>query len=114
MDFLREIVSGKKKRFKDEEFNLDLTYITRRIIAMSFPACGFESAYRNNIIDVSKFLREKHASNYLIFNLSGRNYDTSKFGNLVENHPWEDHHSPPIDTLFKVCSVIDKFLKRNY
>lgn len=52
MDFIREIVSGKKKRFKNGEFNLDLTYICPRIIAMSFPACGFESAYRNHIEDV--------------------------------------------------------------
>lgn len=27
---------------------------------MSFPACGLESAYRNDIDDVAKFLQEHH------------------------------------------------------
>lgn len=49
MNFLREIVSGPKNRFKQEGYNLDLTYITPRIVAMSFPASGVESLYRNNI-----------------------------------------------------------------
>lgn len=32
---------------------------------------------------VAKFLKEKHGNNYLIFNLSGRTYDASKFDNHV-------------------------------
>lgn len=56
MNFLREIVSGPKKRFIDKSFNLDLTYVCNRIIAMSFPASGFESAYRNSIEDVEKYM----------------------------------------------------------
>lgn len=52
MNFLREIVSGRKKRFTENGYNLDLTYVCNRIIAMSFPASGFESTYRNSIADV--------------------------------------------------------------
>ena len=52
MDSLRSIVSGKRKRYIDDHFNLDLTYITERIIAMSFPSTGFESCYRNKIESV--------------------------------------------------------------
>ena len=37
---LRKLVSGKKKRFVDGEFNLDLTYVTSRIIAMGIPSRG--------------------------------------------------------------------------
>jgi phosphatidylinositol-3,4,5-trisphosphate 3-phosphatase and dual-specificity protein phosphatase PTEN len=52
MDWLRKIVSGKRNRFRDDTYNLDVTYITPRIIAMSFPASGLEIMYRNNMNDV--------------------------------------------------------------
>ena len=38
---IRKMVSGQRNRFTDEDYNLDLTYITPRIIAMSFPAGKF-------------------------------------------------------------------------
>ena len=76
-DFLRELVSKKKNRYVDKDFNLDLTYITRRIIAMAYPAEGFESIYRNKMIDVKIFFRQKHPDNYLIVNCSNRKYDYS-------------------------------------
>ena len=52
MNFIRKIVSGKKRRFNKDGFNLDLSYITPRIIAMALPATGFSKAYRNKINDV--------------------------------------------------------------
>ncbi len=60
MNLIREFISGSKIRFKDDNFNLDLTYITKRIIAMAFPASGIESIYRNNIEDVSRLLQLRH------------------------------------------------------
>ena len=66
------MVSGKKKRFIKEDYNLDLTYITPRIIAMAYPASGIESIYRNPIDEVVRFLKNKHEHHYLIVNLSNR------------------------------------------
>lgn len=57
MDWLRKIVSGKRRRFESADYNLDITYITNRIIAMSFPASGFEQLYRNNINDVNYLIK---------------------------------------------------------
>lgn len=53
-DVLRELVSKKKLRYKEGNFNLDLSYITDRLIAMGYPASGTEGVYRNNWKDVKK------------------------------------------------------------
>jgi phosphatidylinositol-3,4,5-trisphosphate 3-phosphatase/dual-specificity protein phosphatase PTEN len=71
MNIIRTIVSGEKKRYIDENFNLDLSYVTPRIIAMAFPGTGITSIYRNKLNDVADFLNQKHPNNYLILNLSG-------------------------------------------
>lgn len=42
-----------------------------------------ESTYRNFIDDVAAMLNERHANHYVIYNLSGREYDTSKFQKQV-------------------------------
>ena len=80
---------------------------------MSFPASGFESFYRNSISDVQRFLDEKHNGNYLVFNMSGRDYNKEHFFGKVEDYDWEDHHSPCIDVLFRACDSMYKFLMQD-
>jgi hypothetical protein len=54
VESLRKLVSGNRRRFTDDDFSLDLTYIIPgRIIAMSYPSHGFERLYRNSIDNVS-------------------------------------------------------------
>jgi hypothetical protein len=50
---------------------------------MSFPAEGIETAYRNDINDVSTMLRSRHPNHFMIYNLSERNYDSKKFDQRV-------------------------------
>ena len=114
MEFIRTKVSGSKKRYIDDKFNLDLSYITPRIIAMAFPASGFKTLYRNNIEDVSKFLNEKHNDNFLVLNLSGNHYNKSMFkGNVIDCDEWNDHHSPPLHLLFDLVYKIHDFLMKD-
>ena len=54
MDSIRKLVSGNRRRFTEEDVNLDLSYITPQIIAMSYPSSGIEGLYRNPIEKVSK------------------------------------------------------------
>ena len=57
---LRTAVSQNKRRYTHHGFDLDLTYITDRIIAMSAPALGGHKTYRNDIHIVSRFLSRRH------------------------------------------------------
>lgn len=113
VDFIRSMVSGEKKRYIDRKFNLDLTYITPRIIAMAFPGSGLTSLYRNDISDVSNFLFERHKNSYIIFNLSGKKYDYSKFDGRVLEFEWIDHHAPQISILFHICKLMNDFLSKD-
>jgi protein-tyrosine phosphatase len=105
----RQIAKGRE-RYVNEEFDLDLTYITERIIAMSFPATGMESAYRNSLKDVAKMLKTKHQENYMIFNLSERSYDISRFNNQVLDFGWPDHLAPSLERLSSVCRSMKSWL----
>ena len=52
------MVSRNKRRYQSDGFDLDLTYVTDRVIAMSFPSSGQMSLYRNPITVTFKFLFE--------------------------------------------------------
>jgi len=40
------------------------------ILAMSFPATGLETTYRNNLRDVAKMLQSKHQDKYMVSELN--------------------------------------------
>jgi phosphatidylinositol-3,4,5-trisphosphate 3-phosphatase/dual-specificity protein phosphatase PTEN len=43
MNKLRQAVSLKKRRYKRDGFDLDLTYITPAVVAMGYPSSSVES-----------------------------------------------------------------------
>jgi len=103
VEAIRKLVSGKRRRYHDDNFSLDLTYIIPdRMIAMSYPSSGFESMYRNSITKVASFLNGKHGDKYWLINTSERaTYDADRyFGGRVTSYHWPDHHGPPFAFLF--------------
>lgn len=77
---LRNLVSKRRIRYTKDGFDLDLTYINDRIIAMGYPAEHMESIYRNKIEDVQKMLDKNHPDCYKVYNLcSERSYNQNRF-----------------------------------
>ena len=104
---LRGYVSLRKKRLIHDHFDLDLAYITTRVIAMGFPAKGYQSAFRNSRQDVISFLDTYHPTQHKIYNLCSepdRYYSIKDFPNThVGMYPVKDHYPANIFLTFVFC-----------
>lgn len=99
-----------------QEYNLDLTYITNRIIACGFPADGFEALYRNQKRDVISFLEGKHGYMVKVYNLCAesqyqyRQEYMNKFS--ISMFPFCDHNVTNLQKVFLFCLDASLFLQR--
>ncbi|EAL50635.2 phosphatidylinositol-3,4,5-trisphosphate 3-phosphatase, putative [Entamoeba histolytica HM-1:IMSS-B] len=113
--FLREAVSKEKKRYQKFGFDLDLSYITPRIITMGFPSEKFEAAYRNPFPDVMNFLDTFHGGHYKVYNFcSEKPYDGEhKIKGEYCYFPFDDHNAPQFEIISQLCKDVDEFLSRD-
>ena len=114
---LKEIVSEGRIRMHKRNFDLDLLCITKRIIAMGYPATGCESFYRNSFKDVKKFLYEEHGQKFKVYNLcmeKSRIYNKSAFGGTpVSLFPFQDHQSCPVKLMLEFCIDVCLYLLKD-
>lgn len=102
----KRLVSKDKKRYIQEGFDLDLSYITNQIIAMGYPSESVEGWYRNSMEDVKKFFKKNHDKKYRIYNLcSERKYNWGHFDDysVREEYCFDDHNPPPFDMIRRFC-----------
>eukprot|EP00760_Papus_ankaliazontas_P027502 PhM_4_TR3370/c1_g1_i1/m.20670/K18079/TPTE, TPIP; PTEN homologous phosphatase len=114
---VRFIVSADRRRYILDGFDLDITYITPTMIAMSYPSSALEAFYRNNITSVAEFLEYKHGGGgggggrggYHVYNMcSERSYDGEAFfgeGNCTR-YLLEDHNPACLDVALSFCKKV--------
>ena len=116
-NILKRLVSKQKRRLQDEKFDLDMSYITERVIAMGFPSIGCETVYRNSLTDVVDFFHTKHNDKVKIYNLcleKNRIYNKNLFINSsVGLFPATDHNPCPIKLILEFCIDICLYLLKN-
>ncbi|XP_013398292.1 phosphatidylinositol 3,4,5-trisphosphate 3-phosphatase TPTE2 isoform X1 [Lingula anatina] len=110
----RLMVSENKRRYQKDGFDLDLCYVTERVIAMSFPSTGIMSVYRNPIQEVARFFDTKHKDHYKIYNLcSERGYDETLFHNRVERVYIDDHNVPELKDMITFAKSVEAWMNED-
>ena len=109
-NIVKSLVSKKKNRFCYDGFDLDLTYITKNIIAMGYPSTSLEGLYRNPMEEVQRFFNTRHPSHYKIYNLcEEKKYPDNTF--FKQGYfPFKDHEAPPLNLMRPFCEDAKKFL----
>ena len=109
-NIVKALVSKKKYRFCYDGFDLDLSYITTRIIAMGLPSTSLEGLYRNPMDEVQKFFNTRHPSHYKVYNLcEEKNYPQNTFFKQGY-YPFKDHEAPPLNLMKPFCEDAKQFL----
>ena len=101
--------------------DLDMTFLTPRLLVMSFPAEGIEVASsfnKNHVDDVRAFLEYPVKRPYGVVNVSGRSYGKEKFGSGVKifdaGLSWKDVKRPvTLSSLISLVSTTFSWLKED-
>ncbi|CAH1413251.1 unnamed protein product [Lactuca virosa] len=92
-------------------YELDISYITDRILALSFPSKLMRSMYQNPMTQVKKILEKRHPGHYKVYNLcTEQAYDPSHFNDLVERFPFDDNHAPSLQMIQEFCESVHSWL----
>ncbi|CAK9162966.1 unnamed protein product [Ilex paraguariensis] len=109
--FVRNLVSKKRRRMLVDGYDLDMSYITDRVLAMSFPAEHMRAMYRNPLWQVKSVLDMRHEGHYKVYNLcTEQAYNPSHFHGRVERFPFDDNHVPPLQMMKDFCEDVDAWI----
>ncbi|KAF8378762.1 hypothetical protein HHK36_030111 [Tetracentron sinense] len=109
--YIRQMVSKKRRRMLVGGYDLDMSYITDRLLAMSFPAERMRAMYRNPLWQVKSVLDMRHLGHYKIYNLCiEESYDPSHFHGRLEVFPFDDNHVPPLQMIKIFCESVHSWL----
>nr|DBA24709.1 TPA: hypothetical protein GDO54_012331 [Pyxicephalus adspersus] len=93
-----------------EEGELDLTFITERIISVSFSSKCSNETYLQNLQEVTQMLKLKHGDNYLVLNISEKSCELSRLNTKVMDMGWPELHAPPLDKMCSICKAMESWM----
>eukprot|EP00457_Paulinella_chromatophora_P004455 gb/GEZN01004467.1/.p1 GENE.gb/GEZN01004467.1/~~gb/GEZN01004467.1/.p1 ORF type:complete len:602 (-),score=71.49 gb/GEZN01004467.1/:156-1763(-) len=109
---LQAKISSNRNRFQEEGWDLDITYITDRVLAMSAPKVGAKGTCQNSEDEVARFFNNRYNQDeYLIFNTAPEaNYDYKKFNNRLREYFLDDHDPAPLSQILQCVKEMKTFL----
>ncbi|KAL3283147.1 hypothetical protein HHI36_006301 [Cryptolaemus montrouzieri] len=99
-----------KKSTSGAPGNMDLSYVTERIIAIWFPTSATSHSYRQGQRQASHMLRHKHGNNYMVFNLTEPKRVLKNEHKHVQEVGWTRNLAPPLENLCSICKEIETWL----
>ena len=109
-NFIKSLVSKDKKRFCFDGFDLDLSYITPRIIAMGIPCTSYEALYRNDMAEVLNFFNTRHPQHYKVYNICEEKRYAENIFYKQGSYPFRDREAPPLNMIKDFCEDAKAFL----
>ena len=110
--WVRRRVSGSRHRFVENGFDLDLAYVTSRLIAMGFPGRGSGACFRNPHSEVKRFLEGAHQNHFRIYNLCAeRHFRDNGFPKETVAFPSADHCPPDFSDMLDFCQDVETWLQ---
>ncbi|MEQ2276907.1 hypothetical protein XENORESO_014380, partial [Xenotaenia resolanae] len=97
----------------EELHQIDLTYITERIISIICSSACPEDLYLQNLKKIIPMLESKHGHNYMLITLSQKHDVLTKMTHKVFNTGWLDLLAPSLDQIFNVCTAMENWLQGN-
>ncbi|XP_077428366.1 tensin-2-like isoform X1 [Vanacampus margaritifer] len=94
----------------ERHYDIDLTYITERIISVFFMPELEEQRYHGELQEMATMLKSKHQDKFLLLNLSEKRHDITRLIPKVQDFGWPDLHAPPLDRICTVCKAMETWL----
>ena len=109
-NLVRKAVSSGRATTVHEGHVLDVSYISPRLLGMSFPSEGWTTVWRNDARVVRDFLTARHKSRWHVWNLTEHAYNPALFYGAVSHAPIPDHHAPGLLQALDIVQAVLQWL----
>eukprot|EP00752_Nemacystus_decipiens_P007719 g6902.t1 len=103
----KDAVSTQKTRFMEDGFDLDIAYVTKRIIVHGVPNESADPLYEDPRTEVRRLLDKYHCDRYKVYNfaseLAQMTPPTERVDARVERYPFTDDTCPPLESVVDFC-----------